>query len=204
MIANPMEFEGLNQLLGFILGAVLGLIVQGEGQAFFVLMFRPLSQSEKVNYDLNPFHYIDFLSIPVLILAGWGWTKKRVTEPSYFPDSWICRGLVPLSGAVANLLLAGILGSIHMFVSSDIVEAAVRVNILMAVANLTIPVPPLALGRAFGCAFKDSERPRFLSELTGTIILTGLIVLEKVMHWPLLQTWVVSLSTPVARWVLST
>jgi hypothetical protein len=203
MIASPMEFEGLNQWLGFILGAVLGLFMQGEGQAFFVLMFQTISQRERVNYDLNPFHHIDVLSIPVLVFAGWGWTGKRIVEPPYFPDSWICRTLVPLSGSVANLLLVGILGSVHMFVSSDIVEAAVRVNILIAVANLAIPVPPLALGRALCCPFMDPARPRFPIELSGTIILTGLIVFEKVMHWPLLQAWVLFLSTPVAQWVLS-
>jgi hypothetical protein len=203
MIASPMEFEGLNQWLGFIAGAVLGLIVQGEGQAYFVLMFQPFSQREKVTYDLNPFRHIDLLSIPVLILAGWGWSRQRVVEPSYFPDSWICRGLVPLSGAVANMLLAGILGSIHMLVPFAVIEMAVQANILLAVANLAIPVPPLALGRAFCCPFQDPKRPQSIIRLTGAIVLTGVIVLEKTMGWPLLQAWVLFLSTGIAKWVLS-
>lgn len=203
MIASPMEFEGLSQWLGFIAGAVLGLIVQGEGQAYFVLMFQPISQREKVIYDLNPSSHIDLLSIPVLILAGWGWSRQRVVEPSYFPDSWICRGLVPLSGAVANMLLAGILGTIHMLVSLPMIEMAVQANIILAVANLAIPVPPLALGRAFCCPFKDPKPSHSMIQLTGAIVLTGLIVLEKTMDRPLLQAWVLFLSTDIAKWVLS-
>ena len=203
MVVSPMEFEGLNQWLGFIAGAVLGLIVQGEGQAYFVLMFQPISAREKVIYDLNPSRHIDLLSIPVLILAGWGWSRQRVVEPSYFPDSWICRGLVPLSGAVANMLLAGILGTIHMLVSLPMVEMAIQATIILAVANLAIPVPPLALGRAFCCPFKDTRRPQSAIQLTGAIVLTGMIVLEKTMDWPLLQAWVLFLSTGIAKWVLS-
>lgn len=203
MIASPMEFEGLNQWLGFMAGAVLGLIVQGEGQAYFVLMFQPISQREKVIYDLNPSRHIDLLSIPVLILAGWGWSRQRVVEPSYFPDSWICRGLVPLSGAVANMLLAGILGTIYMLVSLPVIEMAVQTNVILAVANLAIPVPPLALGRAFCCPFKDTRPSHSMIQLTGAIVLTGLIVLEETMHWPLLQAWVLFLSTDIAKWVLS-
>jgi hypothetical protein len=203
MVTTPLEFETLNQWLGFVIGAVLALVVQGEGQAYFVLMFQTFSQREKVVYDLNPTHHIDLLSIPVLILSGWGWTKKRIVEPPYFPTSWICRSLVPLSGAVANILLAGILGSIHMLAPSAVVETAVQVNILMAVANLAIPVPPLALGRALCCPFYDPDRPRFLIEFTGAIILTGMIVLERIMNWPLLQAWVLFLSRGITKWVLS-
>jgi hypothetical protein len=201
---TPMALEGFDQWVGFVFGIVLALVVQGEAQEFFVLLFQPLSERKRVVYDLNPLHHFDFLAIPVLILAGWGWGRKTVKEPPYFPDSSICRGLTPLSGALACLFLAGILGSIEMFIPFAVLEVAIKFSILMAVANLTIPIPPLSLGRALCSSFKVADRTRELLERAGALLITAMVLLENFMHWPLLQAWVALFATGISKWILWT
>ena len=40
MVGSPLEFSGVSQWLGFVIGAVLAVIALGEGQAYFVSMFQ--------------------------------------------------------------------------------------------------------------------------------------------------------------------
>ena len=62
MVGSPLEFSGVSQWLGFVIGAVLAMIALGEGQAYFVSMFQVYSQREKMVHDLNPSHHVDVSS----------------------------------------------------------------------------------------------------------------------------------------------
>jgi len=200
---TPLAFEGFDQWIGFVFGIMLALVVQGEGQEFFVLLFQPLSERKRVVYDLNPLHHFDFLATPVLILAGWGWGRKIIIEPPYFPDSLICRSMIPLSGALASIFLAGILASIDMFIPLPAIKVAVQCSILMALANLIVPIPPLGLGRALFSSFKDADRHRKLLERTGALLITAMVLLENLMRWPLLQAWVGWFARSISKWILN-
>jgi hypothetical protein len=200
---TPLEFEGFDQWIGFVVGIMLALVVQGEGQEFFVLLFQPLSERKRVVYDLNPLHHFDFLAAPVMVLAGWGWGRKEVIEPPYFPDSSMCRSMIPLSGALASMLLAGILASFDMFIPLPAIKVAVQCSIVMAVANLVIPIPPLGLGRALFSSSRDADRHRKLLERTGALLITTLVLLEYLMHWPLLQAWVGLFAGSISKWLLN-
>jgi hypothetical protein len=203
MMITPMALEGYDQWIGFVFGILLSLVVQGEGQEFFVLLFQPLSERKRVAYDLNPLHHFDFLAAPVLILAGWGWGRKTVVEPPYFPDSPICRGLTPLSGALASILLAGILASIHMFIPFSALETAIKFSVLMAVANLIIPIPPLGLGRAVCASLKVADSNRERMERGGAVMIIAMVLLENFLDWPLLQAWVGLFAPGISKWIIS-
>jgi len=202
MVGSPLEFQNLSQWAGFVFGTVLALIVQGEGQAFFVLMFQVYSQREKVAYDLNPANHIDPRSLPVLILVGWAWNRKRMTKPAYFPGSWIPCTLAPLSGAVAVILLSGILGSVYIFLPGDTLKTAVDACLVIAVANLVIPIPPLALGRALFCPFQNFARHEWAMENLGAAAITVLALVEYWMKWPLLQNMILSICESMSKWIL--
>lgn len=197
-----MELHDVNQWLGFLIGAVLAMIVQGEGQSFFVLMFQVMSQREKAVYDLNPANHFDVRSIPLTLLAGWTWSRKRVVKPAYFPSSRICCSLVPLAGAFAVILLSGILGTFYAFMPGGTIQTAIEASAVIAVANLLVPIPPLALGRALCCPFENSVSHQSSIELVGVITLTGLVFMEYWMKWPLLQHWILTVSRPISKWVL--
>jgi hypothetical protein len=200
---TPMALEGLDQWIGFIFAVVFALVVLGEAQQFYVHLFQPLSERTRIHYDVNLLHHYDLLATPVLILAGWGWGSKTVAEPPYFPDSSICRAMKPLSGGLASILLAGIFGSINMFVPFPALEVAVKISVLMGVANLIIPIPPLGLGRALCAYFGIVDRNLEHIECGGALLITALILLENLMHWPLLQAWVGLLAPDVSKWILS-
>lgn len=195
--------EDFNQWAGFLLGIGMALIVQGEGQVFFTLLFEPLRERKPLSYDLNPLHHIDLKSLPAMIFSGWGWTKKRVIPPKSFPDSHMWQSLVPLSGIIADFLLAGILGSLYMLMPLDFIRIAVEVCIVVAVANMVIPVPPLLLGRALLKASVRLDRHWQIIEYLGTILITGIVLVEHTTDRQLLEAWILSLSGGISRWVLA-
>jgi hypothetical protein len=199
----PLEIHGLEQWLGYIIGLLLGIVVQGEGRHFFVLMFQPLKDREKVIYDLNPLNHLDLRGLPLLLFTGWGWSRKKPVEPDYFPKSWIFHSLMPLAGTMAIMCLVGLLGSLYFLLHFAVFKAAAEASTLLAVANFLIPVPPMALGSALCAPFDTFTRNRTLIETFGIAVLTVSILIAYFMHWQFLREWVTAISTPVANWVLS-
>jgi hypothetical protein len=199
---SPIEFHEITQWVGFIMGVLLAVIVMGEGQSFFVLMFQPISQRDKLVYHLNPVDHFDPLSIPALLTTGWTWGKKRLKRPPYFPDSWIAGFFVPLSGSISCILLVGVIGSFYMFVPCEIFKKAIEAGTAIGVANFIIPIPPLGLGRAICCPFKDSYKYQATVELAGAMVITALVLVEYWTKFPMLQYWVLSISSGIGKWIL--
>jgi hypothetical protein len=179
------------------------VIVLGEGQTYFVSMFQVYSQREKMVHDLNPSHHLEVRSLPLLILAGWTWGRKRPVKPQYFPDSRLCCALVPLSGAVTVLLLSGILGTFHLLFPGETVKTAIEATTLIMTANLLIPIPPLALGRALCCPFENWRRHQSSLELAGAVVLTAVALVEYWARVPLLQRMILPVSEALSRWIVN-
>ncbi|HOV86439.1 MAG TPA: hypothetical protein PLM79_08755 [Syntrophobacteraceae bacterium] len=198
-----MEFQGVAQWLGYFLGTLSAVVIQGEGAAYFVLMFEPISRRGKVIYDLNPAHHLDLRSIPLLFLAGWTWSKKCVVKPDYFPNSRISGALTGLAGGLAILLMSGILGTLYMFLPFGALETAIRACVVIAMANLLIPIPPFALGRALWCPFQDTLKHQKAVEWAGAIAVTALVLLEVWMKSPFLTDRIFSPASFLSRWILS-
>lgn len=198
----PIELNGLEQWLGCILGILLGIIAQGDAQEYFVHMFETFSKRTKIRYDLNPLHHLDLWSVPVLILAGWGWSKRRVEEPSYFPPSPLARCFIPLAGPIANIALVGILGSLYLLLPLSLLEVAIAINIQIALANFLIPIPPLAFGRALCCPFGSLYNQQTSVELAGKVLIVALVLADYTMHWSLFRSWIMEPSAFILKWVL--
>lgn len=203
MVGSPLEFSSVIQWTGFAMGAVLAVIALGEGQAYFVSMFQVYSQRERMVHDLNPFHHLSVTAMPLLIVAGWAWGRKRPAIPPYFPDSRLCRAMVPISGVVAVLLLSGILGTFHLVFPGEIVETAIHATTVIMAANLLIPVPPLALGRAVFCPFEIWGRHQSILESVGAVFLTGVALVEWWTKVPLLQWLIVPVGEALSRWIVN-
>ncbi len=203
MIGSPLEFSNAAQWVGFAIGAVLAVIALGEGQAYFVSMFQVYSQRERMVHDLNPYHHLDLTSLPLLILAGWTWGKKRPSTPPYFPDSRLSRAMVPIAGGVAVLLLSGILGTFHLVFPGQLVKTAINATTVIMAANLLIPVPPLALGRAVFCQFETWGRHQPNLEPLGAVILTGVALVEWWAKVPLLHRLILPVGEALSRWIVN-
>lgn len=199
----PLELHDFSQWLGCVIGILFGFTVQGNAQIYFVHLFEVMSKRTKIEYELNPNDHIDMWSIPALLFAGWGWTKKQVAEPAYFPATPIPRMLLPLSGPVANLALVGILGTFYIFLPVTVFAVAIVINIQIAVANLLIPIPPLALGRALCRPFDTLRDHQSSLEFVGAIVLGVATAAEYFLHLPLFDTWVKPISAAIFKWVVN-
>ena len=202
MYIIPIELAGLDRWIGFLLGMLAGIIVQGEAQWFYCCLWLPFSQRHQVRYDLNPLNHLSAWNIPALALAGWGWSCKQVAPPPSFPATRLQHGMLHLSSGLANLLLVGILSSLYSFFPYPGFEAAIAINLQMALASLLIPLPPLALGRALGAgllppAFQDSRARRI-----GAVILALLLLAEHIASVPGLRAGIMRLSLAIFPWLL--
>lgn len=174
----PLQYHHLDQWIGGMAGIAAGFVVQGEMMMFFVLLFQNLSERKRVVYDLNPLHHIDLSTLPVILFTGWGWGKKRIEVPPYFPQRRIARSMIHIAAPFGNLCLAGVLGSIYMFFPGSILKTAIQLNALVAMANFLIPVPPMALGRAI-CTYSPGLENRLPAlEQAGALLITVLVLLE--------------------------
>jgi hypothetical protein len=199
----PIELTGWDQWLGYVAGLVMSVVVQGEGQDFFMLMFQVLKDRERVIYDLNPLHHLDPRGLPLLVFTGWGWSNKTPTVPDYFPKSWIFHSLIPIAGTIVVFCLVGLMGSIHFFFQLTFLETAAQACTMLAVANLFIPIPPLALGRALCSPFSIYKEHKFAVDSLGTATPTLIIAVAYFMNWPFLRDWVVTISVRFSGWVLA-
>jgi len=198
----PIELESFIQWIACIIGILLGLVVQGEAQEYFVHMFEVYSKRTKIEYDLNPIHHVSIWSIPVLLFAGWGWSARKVAEPDYFPSSPIPRFLLPLSAPVANMALAGIIGTLYIFLPIPFFRIITAISIQMAVANCLIPIPPLALGRSLSRPFGPLAARQLTIERWGAVLLAFLVVLDYYTNLSIFRPWIMQISEGILRWVL--
>ncbi len=193
----PLHYHNLVQWIGGLIGIIAGFIVQGEMQMFFVLLFQNLSERKRVVYDLNPFHHIDPSSLPVILFTGWGWGKKRVEVPAYFPPNRIAKAAVHMMAPTANMILVGVLSSVYLFAPVPIIKFVVEINALIAMANFMIPIPPMALGRAVHTLLPALDGRLAAFERSGALILTVLVILD---YWAKTQVFQ-SMLMPATRLV---
>jgi len=85
----------------------------------------------------------------------------------------------------------------------ETVETAIEATTLIMAANLLIPVPPLALGRALCCPFEDWRKHQSSLELGGAIVLTALVLVEYWARVPLLQRMILPVSETLSRWIVN-
>ena len=123
---------------------------------------------------LNPRSHIDPMMsvlLPLmLIISGspviFGAAKPVPVDPFNLRDGRRDMALVALAGPMTNILLA-ILASVLLKISgatplSDILLAAARINLLLAIFNL-IPIPPLDGSKVFSLILPEKEAAAYLS-----------------------------------------
>jgi Zn-dependent protease len=201
MAIVPVELQGVSQWGGCATGLLLGMIVQGESQPFYFGLFEDLDRRTRVRYEVNPLRHFDPWSIALLLFAGWGWSSKQLEAPEHVPKTAWHQAFIALSGPIANLLLVGVLSSIFAFLPCTFLEVAITVNVQMALANLLIPLPPMALGRAIGRARGVWGAPLRAYEQAFVVLLSMVVLLEHFQHWVLVRHWITLLSDAVLKYV---
>ncbi len=201
MTVIPYTVHHLDEGLGCLVGILLAVTIHGEAQSFFALLIRkPADLRGKIPFRFNPLAYIDLRSLPLLFLAGWGWTRRPQVSAGDLKGHWLYPVLAHVSGGLGNLVLAGVLSTINEYLfASTMFQMAIAVNIQFAVANLLVPVPPLGMGRALFSHVPDSWNKPGLVDWFGAVILTGAAGWEILQGKTLLFSWLSGVSEGVYR-----
>ncbi len=132
----------------FIVAVLLSITVNAEAQAFMATVLGDIRNDARDRFHFNPLLHINLAGLICFVAAGFGWPKQVEINTEQFKHPALAVILIKFTGAFANLILAGIAGSI-LFVmkkwnlEDQVFSIVVSVNIMVFVYNF-IPIPPLA------------------------------------------------------------
>lgn len=150
----------------FILSVLIAVTVNAEGQAIMATTLGDVQRDSKSRFHFNPLFHLDISGIACFAIAGFGWPRHVPIDKKKFkyPNTYTI--LSRFAGPFANLLLAGIVGSIlwvlrRMGVQDQVFSIVLSVN-LMVFAFSFLPLPPLAGASIFSALLPKKRYPGFL------------------------------------------
>ena len=140
----------VDAVISFCVSVLVAVTINAEAQAFAATFLGDARTGDSRRFNFNCLLHLSLLGTICYLVAGFGWPRTVDVDPSKFKHPRAYTVITRLAGPVANLLLAGIAGSIVMImktVDSDprVFLMVVGVNVTTAIYNLII-LPPLAAG----------------------------------------------------------
>ena len=140
----------VDAVTSFCVSVLLAITINAEAQAFMATFLGDARSGESGRFNFNCFLHLSLLGGICYLVAGFGWPRTVDIDPGKFKHPRAYTVLTRLVGPIANLLLAGIAGSIVMVMQAVSFDARVflmliGVNITTAIYNLIV-LPPLAAG----------------------------------------------------------
>ncbi len=89
-------------------GIIAGFTIHELAHTLVAYLLGDLSQVERGRITLNPFRHISWFGTLTFVFFGFGWARPVQVDPSHFKRRYLGTFLVAISGATANLLLAGL------------------------------------------------------------------------------------------------
>jgi Zn-dependent protease len=171
----------------FCVSVLLAVMINAEAQAFVSTFLGDSRVDAKDRMHFNAFLHLDILGSICYLVGGFGWPRTMELDASKFERPRLYMVISRLAGPIANLLLAGIGGSIVTFMHAMEWEPRVflmvmGVNITTAVYHL-LPIPPLAMGSLVTELMPpDDVRTRSLFRLVGPYLIVALALLDRITH----------------------
>jgi Zn-dependent protease len=157
-----LEFGHLevDKLIVFFLSILAAVTVNAEGQAMMATTLGDIQTESKERFHFNPLFHLDISGLLCFAIAGFGWPRYVPIESKNFKHPSLYLILSRFAGPFANLLLAGIAGSIvwvmHIIGTDDQVFSIVlSVNLMVFVFSF-LPMPPLAGASLFSPLLPES------------------------------------------------
>jgi Zn-dependent protease len=175
----------IDSVVAFCVSVLLAVMINAEAQAFVSSFLGDTRVDAKDRFHFNAFLHLDILGSICYLVAGFGWPRFMDIDPSKFARPRLYMVISRLAGPAANLLLAGIGGSIvtimkFMDWNPRVFLMVIGVNITTAVFNL-IPIPPLALGFAVCELFpSEAERTKAILVQIGPFLILALALLDRI------------------------
>ena len=185
-IIDPQNLA-VDAVVAFVVSVLLACLVNAEAQAFASTFLGDSRVGAKDRFNFNAFLHLDILGSICYLVGGFGWSRTMQIDRSKFAHPRLFTVITRLAGPLANLLLAGIGGSLAAIMKSfewdpRVFLMVIGVNITTAVYNL-IPLPPLAMGSLVGELLSTSEsRIRSLLLQAGPYLILALALLDRINH----------------------
>ncbi len=140
----------IDAVVTFCVAILVTTMINAEAQAFAATFLGDYRQDTKDRFNFNVFLHLDILGIICYLAGGFGWPRMVDVDTKRFKHPRAYLVITRCVGPLANLLLAGIAGSLVMIMRKfeydpRVFLLIVGVNITTAVYNL-LPIPPLAGG----------------------------------------------------------
>lgn len=174
----------VDALTSFFVSVLIAVTINAEAQAFMATFLGDARSGESGRFNFNCFLHLSLLGTICYLVAGFGWPRTVDIDSGKFKHPRAYTFLTRLAGPLANLMLAGIAGSIVMIMQAVEFDARVflmviGVSITSAIYNL-IMLPPLT----GGVLLQELIPPRFASlrqifGMAGPFLLLSLALLER-------------------------
>jgi Zn-dependent protease len=183
----------IERLLGGIIALLVGLTFHEFSHAAVADTLGDRRPRAMGRLTLNPIAHIDPVGALMLVVAGFGWAKPVMVNPSALRNGRTGLAFVAAAGPIANTVVAvaaavifrvlDILGFENLFVL-NVLFTVVVLNLVLAVFNL-LPIPPLD-GYNVAIAFLPPRHAMSLRRYGqyGVFLLLALVFLS-VMNSPI-------------------
>ena len=144
-VLDPQNLS-VGAVTAFVVSVLLTVMINAEAQAFAGTFLGDSRVGAKDRFHFNALLHLDILGTICYLVAGFGWPRTMEIDRSKFARPRLYMVITRLAGPVANLLLAGIAGSIVALMKGfesnpRVFLMVVGVNVTTAIYNL-IPVRP--------------------------------------------------------------
>ncbi len=185
-----------DQTIIFLVAVLLAITVNAEAQAFAATVLGDMRKEPRDRFHFNPLLHMSLSGMLCFAIAGFGWPKPIAIDRNKLKHQTFYAMVVRLAGPFANLMLAGIAGSIVWIMAKwqmedQVFSIVVSVNLMIFVFNI-IPLPPLAgaavLSFFFPKKIKLSPAGRWFV-MVSPYLVVALILVMKVNGITLLNQW---------------
>lgn len=183
-LLDPHNLE-IGAVVFFAVSILVAVTINGEAQAFMANFLGDNRPGAKDRFHFNAFLHLSILGTVCYLVGGFGWPRAVDIDPSKFEHPRAYTVITRLTGPVANLLLAGIAGSLVSFMKildydPRGILMVIGVNVTTAICNLII-LPPLAGGVLLSALIpRGLDKIKWWFNLSGPYIIVAIILLERI------------------------
>ena len=182
-IIDPRNLA-VDAVTAFCVSALLAMMINAEAQAFVSAFLGDSRVGAKDRFHFNAFMHLNILGTVCYLVAGFGWPRTMDIDRGKLSHPRLYTVIIRLAGPLANLLLAGIAGTLASLMKSfewdpRVFLMVIGVNITTAIYNL-IPLPPLAMG-SLVCELipPDAVRTRSIFLQAGPFLILALALWDR-------------------------
>jgi Zn-dependent protease len=193
-IINPQNLA-IDAITSFCVSVLLAVMVNAEAQAFVSTFLGDSRVDAKDRFHFNAFLHLDILGTICYLVGGFGWPRVMGLDRSKFKHPRLYTVIARGAGPGANLLLAGIAGSLVAVMKTfewdpRVFLMVIGVNVTTALYNL-VPIPPLAMGSLI-CELLplDGGRAKAILTLVGPFLIVALALLERITNQGIISPYI--------------